>query len=84
MKRFLKRTLILTAIGSTMSVSSIFSPAHALDPVQCQPGMDTILYYASGVDGPITGEDVTYCDGHEIFLGRPDVYSWTQYCGPCD
>jgi hypothetical protein len=80
----LKKAIILTAIGSTMSVSTIFSPANALDPVQCQPTMDTVLYYATGVSGPIVGEEVTYCDGHVIFLGGPGEYSWTQYCGPCE
>ena len=80
MKKTAMRAIMLTALGSTMSVSSIFSPANALDPVQCQPGMDNILYYATGIDGPIVGEDVTYCDGHEVFLGRPAEYSWTQYC----
>jgi hypothetical protein len=46
--------------------------------------MDTVLYYATGVSGPIVGEEVTYCDGHVIFLGGPGEYSWTQYCGPCE
>ena len=71
-------------VALTMGLSGIFSPAHALDPVQCQPGMDYVLYY-SGDPGfqNITGEEVTYCDAHTAFIGQPDVYSYTQYCGPC-
>ena len=77
------RKIGFTFVALTMGLSGIFSPAHALDPVQCHPSMDSILYYSGGIDTPITGEEVTYCDGHTIFLGGPDTYSYTQYCGPC-
>jgi hypothetical protein len=67
-----------------MAGSGAFSPAAAFDlaPVTCQSTIYSVLYYSPDDGATITGEDVTYCDGHEIFLGSFDIYSWTDYCNP--
>lgn len=77
------KRIVMTLVASTIGLSGAFSPAQAFQysPIQCQPGMDNIIYYSDNVSfNPIVGEDVTYCDSHEIFLGRPEAYSYTQYC----
>lgn len=65
-----------------IGLSGTASPAYAfyLDPVECTPYIDTVLYYEDYV-GNIEGEVVTYCNGNVVHLGGFGTHSWTDYCG---
>jgi hypothetical protein len=76
------KRIVVALVAITMGLSGTLSPVQAnhMWPVQCASYIDTVLYYEDGA-GHIVGEEVTYCDGHVVFLGAFGTHSWTDYCG---
>ena len=75
-------------VASAIAVAGMATPAHAFNinyPQACQPTMSHILYYDDDFNtgNGVTGAEVTWCDSEVTYLGRPDVYSWTEGCNPC-
>lgn len=76
----------LKVLAAVAFAAAAAGPATALSyPQACQPTMSDIMYYDDDFDpgNGVTGADAHWCDGHNTFLGRPDVYSWTEYCNIC-
>ncbi|TMJ17435.1 MAG: hypothetical protein E6G92_14050 [Alphaproteobacteria bacterium] len=77
----MKKLLIAFGLSTAALIGVYAFPAEA--QVQCQPGYDRIVYYMPYPNGPVSGTEVFYCDGHSTLIGRLDAYEDITYCNWC-